>query len=215
MGKPEAVLFDWDGTLINTSKYSFRIYMRLFRMLGIRELSWTAFRREFTADYHKYYALKGIPKCSFADVDRMWMEMYDAGEKEIRLVPGAKKAALAIRRKGVRLGIVSNGSGGRIRREISMRGLAKSFEVVITADEIPEFKPSPKGILSALDAMGVGPSEAVYVGDMVEDVEAGRRAGVVTIAVASGKHTPRMLLSRKPDFIAHDVSHVPGIIAAL
>ncbi|MDD5317615.1 MAG: HAD family hydrolase [Candidatus ainarchaeum sp.] len=212
MARIKTVIFDWDGTLVDTARLSYGIYRHLFKIYGIPDVPWKKFREEFTADYHEYYAKKGIPRSEFENADRVWLRMYNDAEKEIRLVPGAKKLLFALHRKGIRMGIVSNGSGVRIRKEIRERGISKMFKIVVTADEIPDFKPSPKGIVYALGAMRAKPSEAMYVGDMVEDVIAGKRAGVATMGVATGKHPPKKIAEAGPDFLCQDVNSVMQVL---
>lgn len=212
MGEFKAVIFDWDGTLFDSIKYELGVYRRLFKILGIDNLHWKNFREEFHADYHKYYAEKGIPPGAFEEVDRLWIQLYEEEAKELKLMPGARRLLAALKRKKIRMGIVSNGSGKRIRRELREHGIAGYFQVVVTGDEIPEFKPSPKGVVYACGALKVKPGETLYVGDMADDMLAGRGAGAKAAAVASGIHTVKRLLKEEPDYLMKDVRGVLRII---
>jgi len=212
VGRFKAVIFDWDGTLFDSVKHAMKVYKRLFKILGIDGVRWKDFREEFKADYHKYYAEKGIPKAAFEAVDALWIQLYNEGSKGLRLVNGAKAMLRKLKKRNVKLGIVSNGSRSRIMAEIEAHGLAGFFDVVVTGDEIPEFKPSPKGVIYALRVLGVKPSEALYIGDMAEDIKAGRMAGVKTAAVASGIHTVKRLAKERPDYIMQDVRGIMQIV---
>ena len=78
-------------------------------------------------------------------------------------------------------------------------------------DDTDEFKPSPRGIEIALERLGAGSSNAVYIGDMAEDILAGKRAGVKTAAVLTGVHRKDKLAREKPDYMLGSVSEVLNI----
>jgi len=208
MAKFKAVIFDWDGTLFDSIRYALVVYRELFKELGIADIHWKKFREEFKADYHKYYEEKGVPPSAFKEVDRLWIELYEAGEKKLKLMPGVKRLLAALKRRKVKIGLVSNGSKGRIVRELKQNGIFNCFGVIVTGGDIPEFKPSPKGVVFACGALKVRPRDALYVGDMADDLVAGRRAGTKTAAVASGIHTVKRLLREKPDYLMHDATGV-------
>jgi len=212
MQKFRAVIFDWDGTLFDSTKYALTVYRRLFKFMGIDDLHWKSFREEFCADYHKYYASKGIPHSEFERVDNEWMRLYESGSKDLRLVRGAKKLLADLKRKKVKMAIVSNGSRGRILEELGRLGARHYFGAVVTGDDIPEFKPSPKGVIYALGELRVRPPEAIYIGDMAEDLIAGRRAGTKTAAVFNGIHTKGRLLKEKPDYCFEKVTEIGRLL---
>lgn len=212
MEKIKAVIFDWDGTLFDSVKHALNVYRKLFTLLGINGVRWNEFREEFKADYHKYYLEKGIPKSAFKDVDRLWLQLYNDGSKKLKLIHGAKAILKKLKKENIKLGVVSNGSRSRIIEEMKSHKVFDLFDVVVTGDEIPEFKPSPKGIIYALHVLNVKPSEAIYIGDMAEDIEAGKNAEVKTIAVASGIHTVKRLVKEQPDYIMQDVMGLMQII---
>lgn len=211
MAKFKAVIFDWDGTLFDSIRYALVIYQKLFRALGVNDVHWRNFRKEFKADYHKYYAEKGVPPSAFNDVDRLWIQLYEAGSKKLKLMPGAKRLLATLRKKGVKLAIVSNGSRRRILDELERNNVRHYFGAVVTGDDIPEFKPSPKGVVYALGELRVRPSDALYVGDMADDLVAGRRAGTKTAAVFCGIHTRERLLEEKPDYCFGKVSELSAL----
>ena len=208
----KAVVFDWDGTLFDSVKYALKVYQRQFKMLGLPEVHWRNFREEFMADYHKYYASKGIPPSAFKDIDGEWMRLYESESRSLKLFHGAKRLLAELKRRRIKMAIVSNGSRGRILRELDTHKVRHYFGAIVTGNDIPEFKPSPKGIIFALGELRVRPKDAIYVGDMADDILAGRRAGTKTAAVASGIHTVRRLLKEKPDYLMHDVTGIHQVL---
>lgn len=207
-----AVIFDWDGTLFDSITHVMNVYRALFRILGIDDVDRRSFRNEFTADYHKYYEKKGIPREAFNYVDELWLCIYHQKESEMKLLPGVKETLRKLKKKGIGIGLVSDGTGARIRTELKSYSLGKYFDVIVTADETPEFKPSPNGILYALRELGVEPRKALYVGDLAEDIMAGKRAGTLTAGVLTGIHTRKRLLKAKPDFLLKDANEVLKIV---
>jgi len=207
-----AVIFDWDGTLYNSIDASFRIYEELFKKYAGLELTCKYFRKTFIVDYHKYYAMHGIPENRWDEVDNHWLKRFHEMEKEIHLFPGVKEMLAELYGRGIRIGLVSNGTGGRIKNEMKKNNLAGYFTAVITDDEMREFKPNPIGLNEALKIMGVMNSDALYVGDMLEDVQAGKNAGVSTAAVTWGAHSLERLLPAKPDYIIKNPKELLGIL---
>jgi phosphoglycolate phosphatase len=90
-------------------------------------------------------------------------------------------------------------------------GIRKHFSVVVAREDANENKPSPKSLLMALGKIKKHGDECIYVGDRVEDIQAGKAAGVVTGCVCNGIHRLEWLLKEEPDFVFNDVSGVADI----
>ncbi|QLJ52493.1 MAG: hypothetical protein Sv326_0318 [Candidatus Fermentimicrarchaeum limneticum] len=201
----KAVLFDWDGTLYDSIDTSFKIYGELFKKYANLNLTCDYFRETFIVNYHKYYAMHGIPENKWEEVDNHWLKRFHEMEGEIHLFAGVKEMLKEIYEKKIRIGLVSNGTGGRIKKEMRKNVIYDYFTAVITDDEIKDFKPNPIGVQEALKAIKVEASDALYVGDMLEDVQAGKNAGTSTAAVTWGAHSLERLRPAKPDYILNSV----------
>ena len=196
-----AMIFDWDGTLYNSIGASFKIYEELFRKFANCNLTTEYFRKTFIVDYHKYYSINGIPESKWEEADNFWLDRFHKMEGELHLFPGVKEMLKELSEMKIKLGLVSNGTGGRIKSEMRKNRINEYFAAVITDDEVKEFKPDPRGLKEALGIMGVESSKALYTGDMVEDVQAGRNAGTSTAAVTWGAHSAERLSPAKPDYM--------------
>jgi len=130
---------------------------------------------------------------------------------DIRLFPEATPTLEKLNSLGIGVGLVSDGKGNRIRDDLEKFGIGKYFSVVIAREDRSENKPSPKGLLTALGRIRKRGCECIYVGDRVEDIKAGRAAGVTTGCVYNGMHRLEWLLEEKPDFVFKDVSGVVDI----
>jgi len=194
----QAVLFDWDGTLVNTAEASYRCYEKLFGSYGIA-FDRDAFRRTYSPNWHLTYSALGLAEEHWAEADARWLEHYC--EEEVVLIDGARDALLRVRRAGLRAGIVTSGDRVRVGRELDDLGVASLFEVVVCAEDIVYRKPHPEALLLALDKLGVGAAEAVYVGDSPEDVQMARAAGVTAVGIPGGFPNRDALAAARPDVL--------------
>ena len=122
----------------------------------------------------------------------------------IRGYDGMDDLLRALRVAGRRLGIVTSKSRDTTGMAFAALGLEHYFEVVITASDSQEHKPSPVPICLCLERLGVEPGGAIYVGDSPFDIQAGRAAGVSTAAVAWGVFGAEALLQSGPDYWVDD-----------
>jgi HAD superfamily hydrolase (TIGR01549 family) len=194
----QAVLFDWDGTLVNTAEASYRCYEKLFGSYGIA-FDRDAFRRTYSPNWHLTYSALGLAEERWAEADARWLEHYC--KEEVVLIEGAREALLRVRRAGLRAGIVTSGDRVRVGRELDDLGVASLFEVVVCAEDIVYRKPHPEALLLALDKLGVGAAEAAYVGDSPEDVQMARAAGVLAVGVPGGFPNRESLAASRPEVL--------------
>jgi HAD superfamily hydrolase (TIGR01509 family) len=100
-----------------------------------------------------------------------------------------------------------------VQQELKQHGLDHYFTQIVTALDTVKPKPSPEALIQAGDAMAVPMCDCVIVGDSVVDVQAGKAAGVKTVAVLSGLYTREELAVAKPDFIIGNLTELPKLLA--
>lgn len=119
------------------------------------------------------------------DVKGRFLEHYSRHIVDhTREYPGVRETLEAL--SGYKKAIISNKREALSRKTLEGLGLAGYFELVIGSDTTPEKKPSPAPIFRALSGLETSPAEAVMVGDSNFDVDAGKAAGITTIAVTYG-----------------------------
>ena len=98
----------------------------------------------------------------------------------------------------------------RVRVGVDMHesGLVDLFDIVLASEDVQAGKPDPEGILIALQHMNAAKDRSVYIGDMSVDIEAGKAAGIRTIALANGIGSHEALAAAQPDLIVHDLDEV-------
>jgi len=198
----EAVLFDWDGTLLDSAEASYRCYVRLFDSYGIG-FDRALFSRSYSPNWHRTYEAVGLAPDRWPEADQRWLDHYCA--EESRLVPGARAALARVDEAGIAQGIVTSGDRTRVSRELAGLGVERYFRTVVFGGDTPNRKPHPEALLLALQRMAVAPGRAVYVGDSPEDVEMARAAGVRAVGVPGGFPNREALAASRPDLLALDV----------
>ena len=191
-----AVLFDWDGTLVNTAEASFRCYEKMFGSYGIA-FDRDAFRRTYSPNWHLTYSALGLAQERWAEADARWLAHYC--EEEVVLIEGAREALLRVRDAGLRAGLVTSGDRVRVRRELADLGVAELFEVLVCAEDTVKRKPHPEPLLVALERLRLRADEAVYIGDSPEDIQMAQAAGVRTVGIPGGFPNREALAAARPD----------------
>lgn len=205
-----AILFDWDGTLVDSAEVSYRIYVQLFESFGIA-FGRKEFERTYSPDWYRTFEAVGLPKQLWDQADARWVALYHA--QESRLLPGAELALARLRTAGLAQGLVSSGSGDRVRRDLRRLGVDAYFRVVVCGGDTGNRKPHPEPLLVALSRLGVAPAEAAYVGDSPEDVAMARAAGVLSVGIPGGFPNRAALAASRPDLLTPSLAEaLPALL---
>lgn len=125
--------------------------------------------------------------------------------------PAVRAALEALRGRGLRLGLVTNGAGNHQREKLEKTGLADLFEAIVISGEVGVRKPDPAIFTKALEQLGVSASSALHVGDDPErDVDAARKAGL-SAAWIEGESWPAELAPAA--MVLKSVVELPGRLA--
>jgi pyrophosphatase PpaX len=214
---PLAVLFDLDGTLLDTIDLLLASVRHAFRGRSERvpsEAEWIAGigtplvsqLRPFAADDADLALLvAGYREFQLENHDRM-THCYDR----------AVEVVATLRERGHPLGVVTSKGNEIARRSLAHVGLLDYMDVVVGADSTTRHKPDPEPVLLALSRLGGHPvSRAVFVGDSPHDVAAGNAAGVATVAALWGPFTRRMLEPAKPTYWLEEIGRLPALVERL
>jgi phosphoglycolate phosphatase len=204
----QAVLFDWDGTLLDSYRADGRAYLRMFSALGIPwDLADLA--RHYSPDWHNVYRAAKLPPARWSEADRLWRLYYS--EERPTLQPGARRVLQKLAGR-YRLGLVTSGSAWRVRAQLHSLSLRSYFAVRVFGDEIPQRKPHPAQLRIALGRIGCEPAACVYVGDAPEDVAMARRAGVAVVGVLGHSPVPERLRAARPDALIGAITDLPALL---
>ena len=201
------LLFDWDGTLVDSARLGLVAYEKAFAELGV-PFDHEIYQAVYSPNWLSVYEGLGLPKEQWQRADELWTHHYD--KQSAKLIQGARETVADIRQKGYRLGVVSSGNDCRVNREIKELGLVGFFEVVICHEQISNRKPHPEGLETAMRLLGSTAEETCYIGDTPEDIEMGKRAGVWTVGVRSSYPTSWKLQAAEPYIYVESLADLTG-----
>ena len=190
------LLFDWDGTLVDSAQLGLTAFEQSFAALGLA-FDHEIYRAVYSPNWYSMYEAMGLPQEKWQMADDLWVQHY--GEQTAQPVPRAQQTIIDLKQKGYRLGVVSSGSESRVAREIGELGLESFFETVICNEQMENKKPHPEGLETAMRSLGCASDTTCYVGDSPEDIQMGKRANLFTVGVRSGYPTSWKLESHNPD----------------
>jgi len=188
------VLFDLDGTLIDTLNLYVRAVVRTLQATGhnlmsLEEVLSLRLNSEPRLMAHFY------PPDEVDDAHRRFLENYQELHASFfdGVYPGVDGLLKSLRSRGVKLGIVSGKSRGAwaITREHARLG---AFDTLVFDDDVSAPKPDCEGLMKAISNLGTSPSDTVYVGDSVDDLEAATAAGTGFLAALWSKSESEILV---------------------
>ena len=210
--KVSAVLFDASGTLINDVYAVWQANAGTLKWLGSNEmLTFQRFKEKTRTPYWKFYGYFGIPeKKAKNEAVPKFKQIYDSLIETIALMRDTKSVLEQLKGKNITIAVVTHGPRQSIENVFKKFGIMQFIDVIIGLEDCDEQKPSPKPLLTALSRLNVLPSEAIYVGDMCEDIQAGQKAGITTFAYcgAGGYTLEERLRKTKPNHVIHDLSEL-------
>ncbi len=190
----EGVLFDWDGTLVNSYRADTSAYLAMFKEMGI---AWglEELEKNYSPNWYQVYRTAGLPR-------KRW---DDAGARRV----------LARVASAHHLGLVTSGDRDRVTRQLREFRLTRLFAARVCSGDTVRKKPHPEPLRLALRQMQLPPSACVYVGDAPQDVEMARRAGVRAIGVLGPFPTEKGLRAARPEFLIDSIRELPDILKRL
>ena len=206
-----AMLFDFDGTLMDTEKAVLDTLEEIFRRYRTKEEFTNEVKVEVLGPPLYDSILKYFPE---EDTEKLVMEYRDYQKAHLNETVSIMKHAVelvdTLKEKGYKVGFVSTRRFDSMVHILDLFSLTSKFDVIIGADNVTKNKPSPEGILLACDKLNL--EKSVYVGDSVTDIQAGKAANSITVAYISNINKKNALLNEKPDYITDDLLEILQII---
>jgi HAD superfamily hydrolase (TIGR01549 family) len=204
------VLFDWDGTLLNSYEADVRAYLAMFRRMGV---AWTEaeIAKHYSPNWYRVYRAARLQRRHWERADALWARAYRSENPP--LLPGARRVVRELAKK-FKLGIVTSGNRARVRRQLRELEMAEYFEACVCSEDVDaaQKKPHPAPMRLALKRMRVRPADAIYVGDTAEDMEMSARAGVRAIGVLGPFPTAERIRATKPEVLMSSIAELPGYL---
>ncbi|MEF2548984.1 phosphoglycolate phosphatase [Aurantimonas sp. E1-2-R+4] len=221
MAWPKAVLFDLDGTLVDSAPDIHASLNQTLASYGEPPFTLEAVTRMIGGGVPKlieraYAALgKDIDPASRDKAVERFLAIYEPRATELTtLTAGASEATRVFKEAGVPIGVVTNKPEAATREILAHFGLLELLDVVVGGDAGPDKKPAPGLLLLACERLGLGVADVVFVGDSENDVEAAVAAKMTVIAVRGG-YTAIAPEDLGADALVDRIDAVPAALEAI
>lgn len=215
--EPSVVLFDLDGTLIDTAPDFIRCLNALRQSRSLEALP-PAFIRQSVSDGARAMIRIGFGleqhEPGYTELRAEFLDLYEVGiAVETKLFDGMDAILLGLEARQIPWGIVTNKPVRFAAPLIRALGLHQRCATLICPDHVVQSKPHPEALFLACDQARAAVDKAIYVGDHQRDIEAGRNAGMTTIAVRYGyiEH-PEAVNLWQADLVADTVSDLAKLL---
>lgn len=209
--KITTILFDLDGTLINTNELIIASFMHTLEKFYPGQ-----YKRESVIPFMGPTLTESFSTVDADRVDeliteyrRFNIEMHDEFVEEYETV---YETIETLHNKGYKIGIVTTKARNVVEMGLSFSRLKQFFDVVITIDDVQNAKPHPEPIQLALKKLDASPEETIMVGDNYHDIEGGKNAGTKTAGVEWSLKGKEFLETYNPDYMLVKMSDILSIV---
>jgi pyrophosphatase PpaX len=211
MDKITTLLFDIDGTLLDTGEFIIQATEHALTALKYPVPKRDVISKNVGKAFPDYYfSLTGTHK----DTEMLINTHREFQYKNFhlaKLFPGARETLKTLKERGYKLAAITTRSKKTAHQTLIDAGLYDIFDLVICNEDTPELKPSPAPLLIALKHFNEIPEHSMMIGDSNLDIEAGKNAGTKTARVTYGFHKDKMH-EPQPDFFIGDIGELLNIL---
>lgn len=205
MNNIKLVIFDLDGTLVDAYSAIIKSFNYALRQLGLPEKGSLTIRRAVGWG-DKQLLSPFVKRKDLAKALSLYRNHHKTALLKYSHLFGNVKYVLGyLRRKGYKLAVASNRPTKFSLILIRHLEIKKYFDYCLCADKLKYGKPNPEILRKIIIKFSLKPNEALYVGDMSIDAQAGRRAGIRTVIVTTGSSALAEIKREKPELIIHEI----------
>jgi len=209
-----AVLFDFDGTLVDSYPAITASVNHVRAVYGLPPLEESEVRRYVgrgPAYLLEHTVPQGDPEADYVLYRAHHPSVLRSGT---RLLPGAAEALAALKRGGRLTGICSNKPRHFTQALLDYLGIAGDVGVFLGPEDVQRPKPAPDMLLAALQQLSVTARQALYIGDMTVDIATARAAGLDVWVVPTGSDARATLLQGQPDRLLENLADLPSLLTS-
>ena len=199
------IIFDWSGTLSDDFTPVYQASMLVFKKLGREPISKEEYRKEFTLPYMVFWN-KYFPKLTKEEGDKLYVEAIHQVDEPI-LYDGVKTELERLKSLGINMIVISSHPHDKLMKEATNYGVQSLFQEINGS-----IHDKTETIFDILQRNNFDPNQTMYVGDMTHDIDAGKKAGVVTVALGWGYQSKEVLISSNPDHYISDISNLDQLL---
>lgn len=209
--KITTILFDLDGTLINTNELIIASFLHTLEKYYPNQ-----YKREHVIPFMGPTLTESFTKVDenrveelIAEYRRFNIDMHDEYVEEYETV---YETVEALHKKGYKIGIVTTKARNVVEMGLNFSRLKQFFDTVVTIEDVENAKPHPEPIQLAMKKLNSTPEETIMVGDNYHDIEGGKNAGTKTAGVAWSLKGKEFLAGYKPDYMFEKMSDILSIL---
>ncbi len=206
----KAILFDVDGTLLDTYNFVFDAVKYTTAFYNHSYPSDINIKTALGKPLLEFYQTL-IPEGNMIELSETHKQFQQENFHLVKPFKATKEVLKTLKDKGFLLAGVSNRLGYSLVYSLKVTKVARFFDVVVSADDVKNPKPHKEHVLTALGKLGVEPINAYMVGDTGDDILAGKNAGVKTVGVTYG-FLGKDIAQYNPDFIIDDIEELFKIL---
>jgi pyrophosphatase PpaX len=213
---PRPVLFDLDGTLIDTIELLLTSVQHAFRDRPERAPTteqWVAGIGTPLAAQLRPYAADDAEFAALTDAYRSYQRLHH--DRLTRCYDDAVATVRTLHERGHPMAIVTSKNDDIAQRSVAHVGLDRYLPLIVGVGSTARHKPDPEPVRFALERLGVPATTAVFVGDSPHDIAAGNAAGVITIAALWGPFTRATLSASRPGYFLDRIGGLPALLDSL
>ncbi|ETT56752.1 MULTISPECIES: pyrophosphatase PpaX [unclassified Paenibacillus] len=210
----ECVLFDLDGTIVNTNELILNSFMHALKENNLPVLT----REQIiplmgTTLQQQLGAFSGLEPKDIEVLERSYRSYNNAHHDElVRSFPDVNETMEELQRRGIKLGVVTTKIRPNTLKSLEMFDLLKYMETIVTVNDVTHPKPHPEPVLTAVANLGVDPAKTLMVGDSAVDIQSAKAAGVRVAAVAWSLKGEAVLRTYEPDYIIQEMKDLYSIV---
>jgi HAD superfamily hydrolase (TIGR01509 family) len=221
MAQVKAVIFDLDGTLIESNhdydEMARRVKLILEEVGAPAEaLSQRGRVWEIIQGGLRNLQELGLPpemiRGVMGMIDEALNEVEVGSVESVKLKPGAVELLGHLRERGLRIGVATRSCSEYARRSIEASRMSEYFDIVLARDEVELPKPDPRHLLKVLEELGVSPQDSVFVGDTETDQRTARAAGIPFIGVPSSESWRKRMEGKEGSVLVSSLSEIAELI---
>lgn len=207
--QPKGLIFDLDGTLIDSYEAIYSGLVEAFNHFGIPPLPYHQLR-EYLGGSLEEILKSFLPPHQREEALSVFREKYrDIYLDKTSFLDGARDVIEELFRRSIQLAVASNKSGKFCRELLAHFEIDRFFSTIVGAGDGVRPKPFPDMVNTVVRDLDLHPSEVIMVGDTVEDIRAGNAAGIDVYALASGYHPLEKLIRERPRRILRELKDLP------
>jgi len=209
--KLSAIVFDLDGTLIDSSRAIVECMNYALARKGLPAADTQTIERSIGTPLEKMFS--SFTDDNPSELIRLYREQFSrVFLQKTHLFPGAKESLQAMKKRGYRLAVATTKPRYYAEPILKHLGVRQLFDAVAGAEEVPRLKPSPDILHLVLTRLGCTNEETLYVGDHPVDIAAAKAAGIEVISVTTGFHSREELEKLKPAAVVDNLHELIALL---